>query len=106
MELERRLDTTFPLVHFYTAWGDKPDQRFPLRLVTAIWDMGSVPMVTWEPWLTDFENARHPHLPLRDARDRHGLAAVARGDYDFYMDAWAAEAAASASRCSCDSVTR
>jgi beta-mannanase len=55
--------------------------------------MGSVPVITWEPWLTDFENARHPLLPLRDARDRHGLTAVARGDYDFYIDLWATEAA-------------
>jgi hypothetical protein len=92
--LERTLGTTLPLIHSYTAWGDRPDQRFPLRLVTAIWSIGSVPMVTWEPWLTDFENSRHSHLPLRDERDRHGLAAVARGDYDFYVDAWAADAAA------------
>jgi hypothetical protein len=94
VELERALGTTLPLIHSYAAWGDRPDQRFPLRLVTAIWSIGSVPMVTWEPWLTDFENSLHPHLPLRDARDRHGLAAVARGDYDFYVDAWAADAAA------------
>jgi hypothetical protein len=94
VDLERALGTTLPLVHGYTAWGDKPDQQFPLRLATAIWSMGSVPMITWEPWLTDFENSLHPHLPLRDARDRNGLGAVARGDYDFYVDAWAAEAAA------------
>jgi beta-mannanase len=55
--------------------------------------LGSVAVVTWEPWLTVFDNARHPFLPLRDARDRGGLAAVARGDYDFYVDRWAAEAA-------------
>jgi Glycosyl hydrolase family 26 len=91
--LERAIGTTFPLVHFYTAWGDKPSERFPLQLATAIWDMGSVPVITWEPWLTDFENVIHPSLPLRDARDKHGLAAVARGDYDFYVDQWAAAAA-------------
>ncbi len=92
--LERALGTTLPLVHGYAAWGDRPDQRFPLRLATAVWSIGSVPMITWEPWLTDFENSLHPHLPLRDGRDRHGLSAVARGDYDFYVDAWAADAAA------------
>jgi len=92
-ELERNIGTTLPLVQIYTAWGDKPEQRFPLRMATAISDMGSVPVITWEPWLTDFENTRHPSLPLRDARDRHGLVAVARGDYDFYVDMWAAEAA-------------
>jgi len=93
VRLERDLQTTLPLVQIYSAWGDKPDQRFPLRLATSIWNMGSVPVITWEPWLTDFENGRHSQLPLRDARDRHGLASVARGDYDFYVDEWAAEAA-------------
>jgi hypothetical protein len=91
--LERDLGTTFPVVHVYTAWGDKRDERFPLRLVTTIADLGSVTAITWEPWLTDFENTLHAGLPLRAARDRHGLAAVAHGDYDFYVDAWAADAA-------------
>lgn len=93
VRLERALGTTLPLVQLYAAWGDQPEQQFPLELVTAIRDLGSVPVLTWEPWLSDFESRRHPQLPLREERDRHGLAAVARGDYDFYVDAWAAEAA-------------
>ena len=92
--LERTLGLPLPLIQIYTAWGDKPAQRFPLRVVTAIWDYGSLPVITWEPWLTDFENARHPGLPLRDAREQRGMAAVASGQYDFYIDAWAADAAA------------
>jgi len=91
--LERAIETTFPLIQIYTAWGDNPEHRFPLRVATSIWNMGSLPVVTWEPWLSVFDSARHPLLPLRDARDRHGLAAVARGEYDFYVDEWAAEAA-------------
>jgi hypothetical protein len=91
--LEHAIDTTLPLIQVYVAWGDKAEEQFPRRLASAIWDLGSVPVITWEPWLTDFENARHPQLPLRPARDRHGLASVARGDYDFYVDAWAADAA-------------
>lgn len=91
--LEDTLHVTFPFLHVYTAWGDRPDQQFPSRVLSAIWDLGSVPIVTWEPWLTDFESVNHPHLPLRTERDRGGLAAIARGDYDFYIDAWATEAA-------------
>lgn len=91
--LEHSLSTTLPLIQIYTAWGDRPDQDFPLELVTAISDMGSVPVVTWEPWLNDFANDLHPQIPLRDQRDRHGMADVASGDYDFYIDAWAAAAA-------------
>jgi hypothetical protein len=94
VRLERALGTTFPLVQVYSAWGDRPEQQFPRKLVTAIWNLGSVPVVTWEPWLADFDGAAHPHLPLRAVRDRDGMGDVARGAYDFYLDAWAAEAAA------------
>lgn len=92
VELEDSLGTVFPLIHFYGAWGDKPDQQFPQQLATAIWDLGSVPVVTWEPWLDDFESVAHPALPLRGQRDLHGLSQIARGDYDFYIDAWANDA--------------
>jgi hypothetical protein len=91
--LETAIGATLPLVQVYVAWGDKPQEQFPTLVAQTIWDAGSVPVITWEPWLTDFENTRHAGLPLRAARDRHGLAAVARGDYDFYVDAWAADAA-------------
>lgn len=91
--LERALDVTFPLIQAYTAWGDERSQRFPNRIVEAIHDLGSIPVVTWEPWLATFENRLHPHLPLRDDRDRNGLASVARGDYDFYLQEWARDAA-------------
>ena len=91
--LEQRIDAPLPIVQAYGAWGDRADQQFPLQLLTAINGLGSIPLVTWEPWLSDFESGRHPNLELRDARDRHGLAAVARGDYDFYIDAWASATA-------------
>jgi hypothetical protein len=92
VELEESLDTTLPLIHFFVAWGDRPDEQFPARLLGAIRDLGSVPVITWEPWLTDFDRSRHPHLPPKEHRDKNGLAAVARGDYDFYIDRWAHEA--------------
>ena len=91
--LEQRIGAPLPIIQAYGAWGDRVEQQFPLQLVTAISGLGSIPLITWEPWLSDFESARHPGLPLRDARDRHGLAAVAAGSYDFYIDAWAAAAA-------------
>jgi hypothetical protein len=93
LALEDSLHVRLAVVQVYTAWGDRPEQRFPARILQAIRDMGSIPMVTWEPWLTDFENRLHPHLPLRDARDRGGLATIAEGAYDFYIDAWARDAA-------------
>ncbi len=93
VDLERALGTTFPLIQFYTAWGDKPEQQFPRRMVQAISALGSVPVVTWEPWLTDFDSRLHPHLPLRQDRDRGGMVHIAEGRYDFYIDRWAVDAA-------------
>jgi len=92
--LEEALATPFPLIQAYTAWGDAPEHAFPLRLAEAVSELGSIPVITWEPWLSTFENSLHPDLPLREVRERGGLATVARGDYDFYLDAWAAQAAA------------
>jgi len=93
IDLESKIGVTLPLIQLYSAWGDKAEHQFPLLMAGAIWDMGSVPVVTWEPWLTEFDGRKRTHLPLREARDSHGLAAVARGDYDFYVDEWAAAAA-------------
>jgi hypothetical protein len=91
--LEQRIGVTLPLIQLYTAWGDTPDEQFPGRVAAAIRDFGSVPLISWEPWLTDFESALHPNIALRDVRENHGMAAVARGEYDFYIDAWAVDAA-------------
>ncbi|HSJ09508.1 MAG TPA: glycosyl hydrolase [Longimicrobiales bacterium] len=93
LRVERALGVTLPLIQAYTAWGDRADQRLPLRLAEAIADLGSVPVITWEPWLADFENRLHPNLPLRHERDRGSLAAIAGGSYDFYIDEWARDAA-------------
>jgi beta-mannanase len=86
------LGASFSLIQLYTAWGDRPDQAFPMRVATAIADLGSIPVITWEPWLTDFENGLHPHLKLRDDRVEHGFRDVAAGAYDFYVDEWARQA--------------
>jgi hypothetical protein len=91
--LEESLDFRFPIVSFYVAWGDKPEQQFPTRMVDTIDRMGSVPMVTWEPWVVDFDTSRRANLPPRAEREYASLAAIARGDYDFYVVPWAAAAA-------------
>ena len=94
VSLERSLETTVPLIQLYTAWGDGAEHAFPIRALTRIRTLGSTGVVTWEPWLAVFDSARHPELPLREQRDRGGLGAIARGDYDAYVDRWAADAAA------------
>jgi hypothetical protein len=92
--LESRLHYRFPLVSIYQAWGDRPDEaHFPLRAVETIDRLGSVPVVTWEPWVKDFDASLRPNLPPAAEREYASLAAIARGDYDFYITPWAISAA-------------
>jgi hypothetical protein len=90
--LEDSLQMVFPLVQVYTAWGSKPEQRFPMAEAKAILDIGSMPVITWEPWLTDFDKEKMPGIPDTDKRDKDGLKAIANGVYDTYIDKWAGEA--------------
>ena len=91
LNLEDSLDTNFPLIHIYTAWGSKREQEFPKKQVMDIKDLGSIPVITWEPWLTDFSETEHPALKPKATRDKKGMTDVANGVYDFYLKAWALE---------------
>jgi hypothetical protein len=92
-ELEDLFRTTFPLIHIYTAWGSEPEQKFPRKQVESIYRTGSLPMITWEPWLTDFDPLEYPNMRPREIRDQQGLRDIANGLYDPYIRAWAREVA-------------
>jgi hypothetical protein len=93
-DLEHRIGQPFAIVSLYQAWGDHPDEAdFPLRAVSTIDRLGSVPMITWEPWVKDFDSAIRPNLPPPAQREYASLSAIARGDYDFYIAHWATDAA-------------
>lgn len=93
INLEDTLGVTFPLIHIYTAWGSKPDEQFPELQVKTILEMGSIPVITWEPWLTDFDAEKIPGLKPADKRDVGGMSDVAKGKYDTYLHKWAQAAA-------------
>lgn len=92
VDLEDSLRTVFPIIQLYTAWGSKSDQQFPKDRVRAISQIGSVPLITWEPWLGDFSREEYPNIPAKDKRDKFQLKAIASGTYDKYVRKWAADA--------------
>jgi hypothetical protein len=92
-ELEELFNTTFPLIHIYAAWGSKEEQRFPRRAVEGIYRTGSLPVITWEPWLTDFDEQQYPGIRPKETRDKNGLRDIANGYYDTYIRSWAREVA-------------
>ncbi len=60
IDLEDTLQTKLPLIHIYTAWGSNNDQQFPTKKVESIVELGSIPVITWEPWLTAFDIEKNP----------------------------------------------
>ena len=92
-QVETAVQYKFPIISFYSAWGDKPTQQFPVRMAETIHSMGSVPMITWEPWVVDFDERVRTNLKPLAEREYGSLASIARGDYDFYVVPWAKAAA-------------
>jgi hypothetical protein len=90
--LEDSLKTTFPLIQIYQAWGCKPEEQFPKSQVKTILELGSIPVITWEPWLCDFNGDNYPNLRKVEERDHGGMADVADGVYDLYIKQWADDA--------------
>ncbi len=91
--LEDSLKTTFPLIHLFTAWGSKPEERFPTDYVKNIIALGSIPVITWEPWLSDFSEEEYPSGNRAD-RDKNGMKDITAGMYDKYIINWALNAKA------------
>jgi len=54
--------------------------------------LGSIPVITWEPWLTDFSSEKIAGIRSVEDRDKGGLIDVANGVYDSYLKEWAANA--------------
>jgi len=91
-QLEDSLRTTFPLIQIYQAWGSKPEERFPKAQIKTILELGSIPVITWEPWLCDFNAEEYPNLRKVEERDNGGMTDVANGIYDAFSKQWADDA--------------
>jgi hypothetical protein len=87
--LEDSVHTKFPVISIYTAWGSKKSQVFPQLRVQAISDLGSIPMITWEPWLNDFSEEEFPFLKNKKDKNSEGMKEIAQGKFDSYIDKWA-----------------
>jgi beta-mannanase len=81
-DLERSLGRRLDVVHIYKAWGDGWGAygEQTMRELTQATTENRRAMITWEPWVhtlgVDQPNFR--------------LANIARGDYDGYLESWAA----------------
>lgn len=92
INLEDTLGTTFPIIHLFQAWGEKEEHEFPTREFKAINRLGSIPFLTWEPWVSAFSVENYPGIPPLDVRDKGSLVYVAKGYYDKFLVSWAKKA--------------
>jgi hypothetical protein len=90
--LEDSLQFHLPVISIYSAWGSKKIQVFPLLRAQAIYDLGSIPLITWEPWLNDFDESAYPFLANVNNKNLNGMRLVAEGKFDKYIDKWAMDA--------------
>ncbi|NHF61390.1 glycosyltransferase [Flavobacteriaceae bacterium TP-CH-4] len=51
---ERREQIKFDIISFYMAWGDEDKTLLKSDYLQKIKAQGSVPMLTWEPWASNF----------------------------------------------------
>lgn len=90
----RNLDTAInrhsAIVHWFAQWGDNGAGNFSVnqpwmlnvvRNYSSVGVTGSTPFITWEPW---------GPAPYSASNNTFPLARIAAGDFDPYIDAWAA----------------
>ena len=87
--LEDSLQTKFPIISIYTAWGSKSNEVFPSLRAQAINNLGSIPMITWEPWLDDFDPEIFPVIADKKNKNKEGMKEIAESRFDAYIDKWA-----------------
>jgi len=92
VSLEDSLHTTFPLLHIYIPWGSKPEEKFPVSEVKNIISLGSIPVITWEPWLNTFNEEQYPDGIKPKDPNKNGMRDIANGIYDSYIEEWAVSA--------------
>lgn len=91
VEMDNKLGVRNDIVQIYAAWGSKINEQFPRKQVSDIISVGSIPLVTWEPWLSDFSN-EIPNQAVLAKRETNPLKAIYSGVYDQYIRSWAVEA--------------
>lgn len=89
LRLEDTVGANLPIMQVYVSWGSDEENKFPGNRVKNILNLGSIPLITWEPWLDNFSVVQYPDIKPQKTRSKHGLADVADGFYDRYIIDWA-----------------
>lgn len=78
---EKNFNLNFDLISCYIPWGDNPD-HYPGELINGIIDKGSIPFITWEPWVSTFSRSAGDE-DLKN--ERNGLKHIVKGEFNDYI---------------------
>jgi beta-mannanase len=79
-----RYNCHFNIISLYIAWGDEARCQIPRSLMDSIYNNGSYPMITWEPWAVLFRDKTL-------AASSRMMDRIAAGSYDAYLEQFAAQ---------------
>jgi len=73
------------VVSFYQAWGDGELHEFPRSTMDNMNKGGFIPLLTWEPWLSAFDQWKGQNPPS-------SLDSISSGAVEIYIRTWARQA--------------
>ncbi|KAA8485294.1 cellulose synthase/poly-beta-1,6-N-acetylglucosamine synthase-like glycosyltransferase [Arcticibacter tournemirensis] len=72
----------FDIISLYISWGDQKQSYLPEATIDSIYNNGSIPMITWEPWQTLFDHNAASH---ESDKENKVFSRILHGDYDQYI---------------------
>lgn len=85
---EKKNKMSFDIVSLYTAWGDLDENPFPKKIIQDIYNKKSIPMITWEPWASNFKVSDTIEVLKKEKKIfKH----ISEGYFDTYIKAYALE---------------
>jgi cellulose synthase (UDP-forming) len=86
--IEENNDLKFGIVSLYLSWGDSEKCKFPKMVLDSIYQNGAVPMITWEPWQSEFTQSKK-----RKSEDveLNVFKRILEHQYDEYLESFSAQ---------------
>ncbi len=75
-----QINEKFDIISIYMSWIKKNETDFPALLLDSIYNEKSIPMITWEPWLTSFGG---------EVNGKHVFDLISDGYFDNYIASFA-----------------
>ncbi|MEX1213302.1 MAG: glycosyltransferase family 2 protein [Balneolaceae bacterium] len=76
-----RIEEKFDIISHYLAWDREVESSFPDALIDSVYRNQSIPMITWEPWLNEFQD--------EISGDDHVFNLITSGFFDEYISRFA-----------------